>query len=205
MGARFAEIYSRARGSDARGGPLPLRALGRRRGHRRPAEGAAIALPAPLHPHAAGPAPRGARLLATAPWRTASSPIEAPISESELNRVHNLLADVIEGRSLGEVRDLFARRLAEDRVAVDALRRRAFELGSLRHARRRSQPRSARHRGPGAPHRPARVHRRRPAQEGRPRPRRARGAGGPARPHPRRGLGDGLTSAARPAISAAAS
>jgi heat-inducible transcriptional repressor len=57
--------------------------------------------------------------------------IEGPISESELNRVHNLLADVIEGRSLGEVRDLFARRLADDRVAVDDLRRRAFELGSL--------------------------------------------------------------------------
>jgi heat-inducible transcriptional repressor len=56
---------------------------------------------------------------------------DAPISEGELTRIHNLLADVIEGRSLGEVRDLFARRLADDRVAVDALRRRAFELGSL--------------------------------------------------------------------------
>jgi heat-inducible transcriptional repressor len=57
--------------------------------------------------------------------------LEAPLSESELNRIHNLLADVIEGRSLGEVRDLFARRLADDRVTVDALRRRAFELASL--------------------------------------------------------------------------
>jgi heat-inducible transcriptional repressor len=57
-------------------------------------------------------------------------PIEAPISDGDLHRVHNLLADVIEGRTLGEVRDLFARRLAEDRVAVDVLRRRAFELGS---------------------------------------------------------------------------
>jgi heat-inducible transcriptional repressor len=57
--------------------------------------------------------------------------IDAPIHEGELNRIHNLLADVIEGRSLGEVRDLFARRLADDRLAVDALRRRAFELGSL--------------------------------------------------------------------------
>lgn len=57
--------------------------------------------------------------------------IEAPINDSELTRIHNLLADVIEGRSLGEVRDLFARRLADDRVAIDDLRRRAFELGSL--------------------------------------------------------------------------
>jgi len=57
-------------------------------------------------------------------------PIQSPVSESELTRIHNLLADVIEGRSLGEVRDLFARRLADERVAVDALRRRAFELGS---------------------------------------------------------------------------
>jgi heat-inducible transcriptional repressor len=57
-------------------------------------------------------------------------PVEAPISESDLLRVHNLLADVIEGRTLGEVRDLFARRLAEDRVALDTLRRTAFELGS---------------------------------------------------------------------------
>jgi heat-inducible transcriptional repressor len=57
--------------------------------------------------------------------------IEASISEGELTRIHNLLADVIEGRSLGDVRDLFARRLADDRLAIDALRRRAFELGSL--------------------------------------------------------------------------
>jgi heat-inducible transcriptional repressor len=52
-------------------------------------------------------------------------------AEPELTRIHNLLADVIEGRTLGEVRDLFARRLANERLALDALRRRAFELGSL--------------------------------------------------------------------------
>jgi len=57
--------------------------------------------------------------------------IDQPITENEFNRIHNLLADVIEGRTLGEVRDLFARRLADERVAIDALRRRAFELGSL--------------------------------------------------------------------------
>ena len=58
-------------------------------------------------------------------------PVDLPIDDAELTRIHNLLADVIEGRSLGEVRDLFARRLADDRVTIDALRRRAFELGSL--------------------------------------------------------------------------
>jgi heat-inducible transcriptional repressor len=56
--------------------------------------------------------------------------IDDPVSEGELTRIHNLLADVIEGRTLGEVRDLFARRLADERLALDALRRRAFELGS---------------------------------------------------------------------------
>lgn len=57
-------------------------------------------------------------------------PVDEPIPEVELTRIHNLLADVIEGRTLGEVRDLFARRLADDRRDLDALRRRAFELGS---------------------------------------------------------------------------
>ncbi len=56
--------------------------------------------------------------------------IEGAISEGDLQRVHNLLADVIEGRSLGDVRELFARRLADERTALDALRKRAFELGS---------------------------------------------------------------------------
>jgi heat-inducible transcriptional repressor len=56
--------------------------------------------------------------------------IDGTISDAELTRVHNLLTDVIEGRTLGEVRDLFARRLADERIALDALRRRAFELGS---------------------------------------------------------------------------
>jgi heat-inducible transcriptional repressor len=55
--------------------------------------------------------------------------VERPLSEPELTRIHNLLADVIEGRSLGEVRELFARRLQDDRVQIDSLRRRAFELG----------------------------------------------------------------------------
>ncbi|WP_437676431.1 heat-inducible transcriptional repressor HrcA [Sorangium sp. So ce131] len=56
--------------------------------------------------------------------------IDGPIDEGELTRIHNLLTDVIEGRTLGEIRDLFARRLADERLQIDALRRRAFELGS---------------------------------------------------------------------------
>lgn len=56
--------------------------------------------------------------------------VDEPIPEGELQRIHNLLADVIEGRSLGEARDLFARRLADERTAVDQLRKRAFELAS---------------------------------------------------------------------------
>jgi heat-inducible transcriptional repressor len=55
--------------------------------------------------------------------------VEGAIDDSTLNRVHNLLADVIEGRTLGEVRDLFARRLADERTALDQLRRVAFDLG----------------------------------------------------------------------------
>ncbi len=54
--------------------------------------------------------------------------LDAPLGSSDLERVHNLLADVVEGRSLGDLRDLFVRRLADERLAVDTLRRRAFEL-----------------------------------------------------------------------------
>jgi heat-inducible transcriptional repressor len=56
--------------------------------------------------------------------------IERPIGEPELLRIHNLLAEVVDGRSLGEVRDLFARQLADDRTQFDSLRHRAFELGT---------------------------------------------------------------------------
>jgi heat-inducible transcriptional repressor len=55
--------------------------------------------------------------------------VERPMGEPELTRIHNLLAEVVQGRSLGEVRDLFARRLAADRTQIDSLRLRAFELG----------------------------------------------------------------------------
>ncbi|HTJ85105.1 MAG TPA: heat-inducible transcriptional repressor HrcA [Polyangiaceae bacterium] len=53
---------------------------------------------------------------------------EGAVSDTELVRIHNLLTDVIEGRTLGEIRELFARRLADDRVTIDALKRRAFDL-----------------------------------------------------------------------------
>jgi heat-inducible transcriptional repressor len=55
--------------------------------------------------------------------------VERSIAEGELNRIHNVLAEVIEGRTLGEVRELFARRLYDERIEVDSLRHRAFELG----------------------------------------------------------------------------
>jgi heat-inducible transcriptional repressor len=57
--------------------------------------------------------------------------VERPMSEPELTSIHNLLTDVIEGRTLGEVRELFARRLQDDRVQIDSLRHRAFELGQM--------------------------------------------------------------------------
>lgn len=55
--------------------------------------------------------------------------LTAAIEEDELLKVHNLLDDVIEGRSLGDLRDLFARRLSSDKVQHDSVRKRAFELG----------------------------------------------------------------------------
>src|SRR5690606_6885003 len=36
---------------------------------------------------------------------------------------------VIEGRTLGDLRELFTRRLQNDRVRADAVKKRAFELG----------------------------------------------------------------------------
>jgi len=51
------------------------------------------------------------------------------IPESELMKIHNVLSDVVEGRSLAEVRDLIARRLDDERTEADQLRRKAFELG----------------------------------------------------------------------------
>jgi heat-inducible transcriptional repressor len=130
LGARFTEIYAMA--------DDPLRAAGR---YLSELSGAAAVVAAPkkelrtLSQLRFIPT-RPGQILAVLVFSDGSVEnrfiqIDASISEGELTRIHNLLADVIEGRSLGEVRDLFARRLADDRVAVDALRRRAFELGSL--------------------------------------------------------------------------
>jgi heat-inducible transcriptional repressor len=52
------------------------------------------------------------------------------ISEAELNRIHNLLADVIENRTLGEIRALCARRLADERIQLDQFKHSAYNLGS---------------------------------------------------------------------------
>jgi heat-inducible transcriptional repressor len=55
--------------------------------------------------------------------------VASQVTDADLQRIHNLLDDVIEGRTLGELRELFARRLATDRVQNDELRRQAFQLG----------------------------------------------------------------------------
>ncbi|MBI2388976.1 MAG: heat-inducible transcription repressor HrcA [Deltaproteobacteria bacterium] len=55
--------------------------------------------------------------------------VESHPPNEELERIHNLLDDVLEGRSLREVRELFARRLQDARNEIGVLRRRAFELG----------------------------------------------------------------------------
>ena len=55
--------------------------------------------------------------------------VEEPFNDADLERIHNLLADVVEGRTLAALRELFARRLAHDRLEVDELRRQAFDLG----------------------------------------------------------------------------
>jgi heat-inducible transcriptional repressor len=55
--------------------------------------------------------------------------LAATATDAELQRMHNLLDDVVEGRTLGDLRELFERRLQSERVQHDELRRRAFELG----------------------------------------------------------------------------
>src|SRR5579864_7207579 len=42
--------------------------------------------------------------------------LRAVITEADLQRIHNLLDDVVEGRTLGDLRDLFERRLQSERV-----------------------------------------------------------------------------------------
>jgi heat-inducible transcriptional repressor len=52
----------------------------------------------------------------------------APIAREDLDRIHNLLNDVVEGRTLGDLRNLLARRLDDDKSELDRLRQQAFEL-----------------------------------------------------------------------------
>ncbi|MEO7096858.1 MAG: heat-inducible transcriptional repressor HrcA [Polyangiales bacterium] len=56
--------------------------------------------------------------------------VDSTPSNDDLQRIHNLLDDVLEGRTLHEVRELFARRLEGVRDELGVLRRRAFELGN---------------------------------------------------------------------------
>jgi heat-inducible transcriptional repressor len=51
------------------------------------------------------------------------------VTEPELTKIHNLLDDVVEGRTLGDLRELFSNRLQNERVQHDELRRTAFAMG----------------------------------------------------------------------------
>ena len=55
--------------------------------------------------------------------------LKAEIGEDLLQKVHNLLDDVIEGRSISELHEMFVRRLLNERVQADEVKKRAFELG----------------------------------------------------------------------------
>lgn len=54
--------------------------------------------------------------------------VDASVDENDLLRIHNLLADVVAGRTLADLCELFKHRLTDERVAVDELRRQAFKL-----------------------------------------------------------------------------
>jgi heat-inducible transcriptional repressor len=55
--------------------------------------------------------------------------LEGMMTEVDIGRIHEMLADVIEGRTLSEVREMCARRLNDDKVFYNNLRRQAFDLG----------------------------------------------------------------------------
>lgn len=55
--------------------------------------------------------------------------LKEDVADRELEKIHNLLDDVIEGRSLGELKTLFERRLQNDRVQADEVKKRAYALG----------------------------------------------------------------------------
>jgi heat-inducible transcriptional repressor len=55
--------------------------------------------------------------------------LSSGITEAGLQRIHNVMDDVAEGHTLGELRDLFARQLASNGVDNDEVRREAYQLG----------------------------------------------------------------------------
>jgi heat-inducible transcriptional repressor len=55
--------------------------------------------------------------------------LQFTITEPELERVHNLLDDVIDGRTLADLREFFERRRHAESTQNDSLRRTAFEMG----------------------------------------------------------------------------
>src|SRR5579883_1160479 len=107
--------------------------------------------------------------------------LKAAVTEADLRRIHDLLDDVVEGRTLGDLRELFERRLQSERVQHDELRRRlrARRRGGRGGGRGRGRPG---HRGARQAAREARVRRRRPRappRDGARRPREARQAARP--------------------------
>lgn len=52
-------------------------------------------------------------------------------SDSDLERLHNLLAEEVQGKTLQQVREKLATRLSQERMMLDHLTQRAYELGIL--------------------------------------------------------------------------
>lgn len=57
--------------------------------------------------------------------------VDETLDERDLLRIHELLVDVVEGRTLASLRELLSRRAQDERARVDEFRRKAFELGCL--------------------------------------------------------------------------
>lgn len=55
--------------------------------------------------------------------------VRTRVTDADLERIHNLLDEVLEGRTLGDLRDLFKQRPESERLQQDGLRSQAFELG----------------------------------------------------------------------------
>jgi heat-inducible transcriptional repressor len=55
--------------------------------------------------------------------------VRTDVTDADLERIHNLLDDVLDGRTLGDLHDLFQRGSENERMRDDDLRSRAFELG----------------------------------------------------------------------------